>query len=240
MIAKHRRVRDYLRALATHELAEGESIPSERELAERFSVSRMTIRQAVDALVIDGLLERKQGKGTFVTSPKIDLQARLTSFEEEMTLRGLVPSSVLMSAATLPARIRVADALNLASGDDVYCLHRVRLADAVPIAVEKTWLPAGILPRLLEPQPPRNIYDELSQRGLKPEWGEDTVEATEATCEEADLLGIDVGKAVLKIERRSFTGNVAVEYTQSVYRGDRHTLWVPLTTRGRGLYRSSN
>ena len=86
--AKYVVVREHLLALIDQGLKPGAPMPSERELCELFGVSRMTVRQAVDTLVVDGVLKRHQGKGTFVASPKVDLQLRLTSFTEEMQRRG--------------------------------------------------------------------------------------------------------------------------------------------------------
>jgi len=86
--AKYVIVRNHLLDLVRNGLANGSPVPSERELCEQFEVSRMTVRQAIDTLVVDGVLERHQGKGTFVAPPKLDLQVRLTSFTQEMRRRG--------------------------------------------------------------------------------------------------------------------------------------------------------
>lgn len=226
---KYIQVRDYLKGLVSHELSVGDAIPSERLLCERFGVSRMTVRQAVDALVVDGVLERIQGKGTYVARPKVDLQMRLTSFGEEMHRRGMEPSSRLLTAEVQSASPDVADALDLQPGEQVYYLHRVRKADGEPMAIEQTWVPAALVPGFFEPLPPASIYGELARRGLKSEWGEDTVDAGEAAPEEAELLGIKKGKAVLRIARRTFSGHVATDYSRCAYRADRYTLWVPVS-----------
>lgn len=227
---KYIQVRDYLRALVTHELKVADAIPSERELCERFGVSRMTVRQAVDALVVEGLLDRVQGKGTFVARPKVDLQVRLASFGDEMRRRGLSPSSRMVSAEVQVAPHDVAEMLNLAKGEQVYYLYRVRLADGEPMALEQTWIPTHLAPGFFDPVPPESVYGALTSRGLKPEWGEDTVDADEASVEEAGLLGIEPLRAVLRIARRTFSGDVAIEYARSAYRADRYTLWVPVAT----------
>ena len=95
-------MREHLLALIAQGLKPGAPMPSERELCELFGVSRMTVRQAVDTLVVDGVFKRHQGKGTFVASPKVDLQLRLTSFTEEMQRRGMIPGAVFLIAATVP------------------------------------------------------------------------------------------------------------------------------------------
>lgn len=231
---KYLQVRDYLRSLVTSELGTGElgtgdPVPSERALCERFGVSRMTVRQAVDALVVEGVLERVQGRGTFVAPPKVDLQVRLASFTEEMTRRGMTASVRVLAADEVPAEPDIAAALDLASGDRVIHLHRLRFADDAPMAVEHTWLPAARVPGFLDDGPPRSVYVELTARGLIPDWGEDTIDAGEADHEEARLLTIGPGKPVLRISRRAFTSDRPIEYARSAYRSDRYTLWVPVS-----------
>ena len=116
---KYLQVRDYLRIVAEQELQPGDPVPSERDLCDRFGVSRMTVRQAVDALVVEGLLQRVQGSALFVARPKVDLQVRLTSFTEEMRRRGMTPSVRHLRAETVPADAAVAQALEISPGDDV-------------------------------------------------------------------------------------------------------------------------
>ena len=225
---KYLQVRDYLRALVTSELGPGDPVPSERALCERFGVSRMTVRQAVDALVVEGVLERVQGSGTYVAPPKVDLQVRLASFTEEMTRRGMTASVKVLAAEEIGAEPDIAAALELKPGAAVVHLHRLRFADDEPMAVEHTWLPAGRLPGFIDDEPPTSVYVELAARGLIPDWGEDTIDAGEADHEEAELLTIRRGKPVLRISRRAFTGNEPIEYARSAYRSDRYTLWVPV------------
>lgn len=225
---KYMRVRDYLRSLVTHELEVGDVIPSERLLCERFGVSRMTVRQAVDALVVEGLLEREQGRGTFVAPSKVDLEVRLVSYGEEMRRRGMEPSSDILSAEEVAATPDVADALELLPGEQVYYLHRVRLADGEPMAIEQSWVPCRLVPGLFDDAVPESIYGELRRRGLDPDWGEDTVAAGEVDARDAALLGIRVGRAVLRTTRRTFSGQTACVYSRSSYRADRYVLWVPV------------
>jgi len=234
-VLKYVRVRDFLRSLVTHELAVGDAIPSERLLCERFGVSRMTVRQAVDALVVEGLLRREQGRGTFVAPSKVDLEVRLASFGEEMRRRGLEPSSKVLAAEVVPATPDVADALDLLPGEEVYALHRVRYADGEPMAIEQAWLPSRLVPGLFDDGAPVSVYGELRRRGLEPDWGEDTVGATEVDATDAELLGLRAGKAVLRLTRRTFVGQVACVYSRSSYRADRYVLWVPLRAPRRAV-----
>lgn len=232
---KHVRVRDYLRSLVTHELGVGDAIPSERVLCERFGVSRMTVRQAVDALVVDGLLVREQGRGTFVAPTKVDLEVRLATFGEEMRRRGMEPSSTVLAAEVVEATPDVADALDRVAGEPVHHLHRVRHADGEPMAIEQTWVPVDLVPGLFTDGPPESVYAELRRRGLAPDWGEDTVAASEVDPLDAPLLGLRPGAPVLRIARRTFAGHVACAYSRSSYRADRYELWVPLRAPRRVL-----
>jgi GntR family transcriptional regulator len=232
---KYVRVRDYLRSLVTHQLAVGDAIPSERLLCERFRVSRMTVRQAVDALVVDGLLEREQGRGTFVAPTRMDLEVRLASFGEEMRRRGMEPSSMKLAAEEVAATPDIADALELLPGEQVFYLHRVRYADGEPMAIEQTWVPSRLVPGLFDDGIPESIYGELRRRGLEPDWGEDTVAAAEIDAKDGGLLGLRTGKAVLRLTRRTFAGEIACAYSRSSYRADRYVLWVPLRAPRRAL-----
>jgi len=234
-VLKYVRVRDYLRSLVTHELAPGDAIPSERILCDQFGVSRMTVRQAVDALVVEGLLAREQGRGTFVAPTKVDLEVRLASFGEEMQRRGMEPASKVLSAEVVAATPDIADALDILPGERVFSLHRVRLADGEPMAIEQSWLPCQLVPGFFDGPLPDSIYGELRRRGLEPDWGEDVVSAAEVDTGDAELLSVPTGRAVLRVTRRTFAGETACVYSRSTYRADRYVLWVPLRAPKRAL-----
>jgi len=227
-VHKHVQVREYVRALVG-DAAPGSPAPSERELVQHFGVARMTVRQALDALVVEGLLERVPGRGTFVARAKAGAQMRLTSFTEEMTRRGLKPDARTLLARMESAGPGVARALEIDEGAKVVHWQRLRLADGVPMALEDAYLADSIIPRFLEQPLPQSLYVELQRRDLLPTWGEDSVDASLARHEEADLLGTRAGEPVLRIARRSFAGNIAVEVSRSTFRADRYTLWVPLS-----------
>ena len=229
---KHVRVRDYLRGLVAHELVVGDTIPSERELCERFAVSRMTVRQAIDALVNEGLLHREQGRGTFVAPPRTDMELRLVGFGDDMRRRGMNPHTELLDAETVDAPWDVAEALELDAGAVVHHVQRLGWADGRPMALEESWVSAGIFPDLLDGVPhefPESLYATFRDHGHDPDWGEDTVSASDASAHEADLLRLGAARTVLRITRRTFAGQVACAFSRSCYRADRYTLWVPLT-----------
>ena len=131
--------------------AAGARIPSERELAQAFHVSRMTARQALQLLATDGFIASRVGKGTFVLKPRIDQELLLlTSFTEDIRQRGMVPHSRVIVAAIEPADQEVAKKLQISEGTDVVFLSRVRMADEEPIAWEKCSLNARLCPGVLD------------------------------------------------------------------------------------------
>ena len=206
-----------------------EPIPSERELAVRYGVARMTVRQAVESLVAEGRLFKVTGKGTFVAGPKVDLQARLTSFSEEMARRGMQPSSTVLAFTRMRATAHLARELSCGVNEDLVHLNRLRFADDVPMAVERAWVPQRLVPGLASERAPESLYKTLAERyGLVPDWGEDTIEAVAADKEVANYLGVPAGSPLLLIERHSYAGQTLASYSVSFYRSDRYKLWVPL------------
>jgi GntR family transcriptional regulator len=227
-VHKHVQVREYVRALING-AEPGSPAPSERELVQHFKVARMTVRQALDALVAEGLLERVPGRGTFVSQAKGDSEGRLSSYSEEMTRRGMRPGARTLLARMEAAGPGVARALEMAEGEQVVHWQRLRFADDQPMSIEDAYLADRVVPHLLDHPLPESLYVELGSRGLLPTWGEDSVASALATAEEAALLCVAEGDPVLRIARRAFAGSVAVEVSRSTFRSDRFTLWVPLT-----------
>ena len=221
-------VRNYLQTLINDGLTAGDPVPSERELCELFDVSRMTVRQAIDTLIVDGVLERQQGRGTFVAPPKLDLQLRLTSFTEEMNRRGMLAGSRVLAAETIPANDEFADALELSLGAPVHYLRRLRTADSDPMAIEESWLSADTLPNFLELAGRRSLYATLLEQDKRPNWGEDSIEARSISPEDAALLEVPVNTPGLYITRRTYRDQQAIVYSNSLYRADRYSLWVPV------------
>src|SRR5688572_4522616 len=226
-VHKHVQVREYVRELIGG-AEPGTPAPSERELVQLFGVARMTVRQALDALVAEGLLERIPGRGTFVADSRVDHVPRLTGFAEEMTRRGMSPASRTLLARMESAGPGVARALEIGVGDAVVHWQRLRLADGAPMCVEDAYLAAALVPGLLE-HLPQSLYAELERRELAPTWGEDSIDAGLAQEPEARLLGLRVGHPVLRVARRAFCDRSPIEVSRSTYRADRCTMREPLT-----------
>jgi GntR family transcriptional regulator len=225
-VPKHVQVREYVRGLV-RDAAPGTAAPSERELVHHFQVARMTVRQAMDALVGEGLLERVPGRGTFVARPRREV-GRLRSYTEEMAARGLLAESQTLVARREQAGPGVARALGVTPGDAVIRWKRLRRADGLPMCVEDAYLNEVLLPGFLQAGMPTSLYDALAARGLRPTWAEDSICADVATTQEAEHLEIEPGCAVLRQTRRALNEDKIVEVSRSVYRSDRFSWRVQL------------
>lgn len=238
-VPKWQQLHDILLDLIVGELSVDAMVPSERQLAQRFGLSRMTARQALDHLVSAGWLYRVQGRGTFVARPKIDMPLRLASFTEDMVERGLRPGATDLDSRTVRANAALARQLSLRTGQRVHVIERLRTADGLPMAIERFHLPAMLAPDLLAHRlTGRSLYALLEQEyGIVPDEGTQTIAA--GTVEPADgrLLGLPRSAAVLLLQRRSRAHGHPVEYTVSTYRADRYqlhsSLAVPTAGRAR-------
>lgn len=238
-VPKYHQLSEILADLIATELEVDTPIPSERVLAERFGVARMTARQAVNQLVTGGKLYRVPARGTYVARPTIVLPARLTSFTQDMASRGLTPGSVDLVRRTDPAEPAVAVQLGVRPGEQVHVIERLRTADGEPMAIERAYLPAAIAPGLSEQSlADRSLYAVLEERhGIVLDAGEQTISASTVTGADAGLLAVPDGSPVLLLTRRSFATGVPVEYVVSAYRADRYQLHVSLDRSAPGMSR---
>ena len=119
----------------------GDMIPPESELTERYGVSRTTVRQVLDMLVNEGLIYRQQGRGTFVAHPTVEQTlVRIVSFTDDMVQRGFKPGTRVLSAKLIPAPEDIARRLEIAPGEELACIKRLRLADEEPMSIEESHL----------------------------------------------------------------------------------------------------
>lgn len=200
-------------------------IPSERELCEQFQVSRMTVRQALLALVRDGVLRREVGKGTFVAEPRITQRlTQLTGFTEDMRARGRRPGAQLLAVAMEPATPAVAGMLRVPLGTEAVRVERLRTADGEPMAIEASHLCFAGCRALADEDLSGSLYALLSQKyGVVPTRARQRLVAAVADRRESEILGIRRSSPVLRIERVTYDQNDRpFEYTQSTYRGDRY------------------
>ena len=157
-VPKYFQLREILLDLIdSDELSIGAAIPSERELCQRFGLSRMTVRQAVDHLVSEGRLHRVPGKGTFVARPKIELALQLTSFTDDMRARGMEPGSRDLDRRTVRASAHLAKELGIQPGEDVHFIERLRTADGEPLSHRARAHPGQARPRPGRARPVRQV-----------------------------------------------------------------------------------
>lgn len=145
-VPKYYRLKRHLLDM-TETLPPGTPVPPERTLAAEFDTSRTTVRQALQELVVEGRLERIQGKGTFVAKPKVSQALQLTSYTEDMRAQGLEPTSQLLDIGYVTADDTLAGLLDITAGGRVLRIERLRLASGEPMAIETTHLSAKRFPR---------------------------------------------------------------------------------------------
>ncbi len=230
-LTKHEALRhDLLEAIST--LPVGHVIPSERQIAEDYHVSRMTARRAVEQLVHEGRLERRQGAGTFIAQPRVSLPLRLRSFTDDLSGPGSVPGAIVQSQVQKPASQEVASVLDVPSGTDVVEIVRVRTMNSSPVSVERAYFEAGRVPDLAAIDlTGRSLYATIVSRyGIYPEGGEERIRAGACNAEDAGFLDIEADVPVLHMTRRTTWHRRPFEYTVSTYRGDRFELVAQLHT----------
>ncbi|MGN9910176.1 GntR family transcriptional regulator [Phytohabitans sp. LJ34] len=208
----------------------GDPLPSDSELCERFSVSRMTARQAVMRLVNEGAIYRVPGSGSFIADRHIHRgMNRLLSFTEDMRARGRVVSSRVLSAGLREGAPDELRALHLAPGDRVVAVTRVRLADGVPLALERAVLPPSMAPILEADLATTSLHELSRELGREPTKALGSLTAVTASPLDAELLEVKVGGGLL-VERRTILDQqgAPMEYTETSYVGDRYLFDVVL------------
>ena len=209
-------------------LAPGELLPSEAELCKTFNVSRSTVRQAIGSLETEGLVVRKQGRGTFVAEPKMRRKTEnVYSFTSEISSMGLTPSSTLVEFEVMEPTPDITRVLELSTQDTaVYRFTRIRNVDGEPLILETSFYPQYIYPNLTrELVQTHSIYSLLYHVGIIPAAAEDTYEAVVLDDVRANLLHVPQGSCAFYHQRRTSTEDGRIyEYTCSYIRADRVTL----------------
>ncbi|MDI3548622.1 MAG: GntR family transcriptional regulator, N-acetylglucosamine utilization regulator [Halanaerobiales bacterium] len=226
-----------LKELMKEKIEKGEwkindKIPSERDLEKDYDVSRMTVRKAIIELVNEGILTRKQGKGTFVKELRIEQDlVKLNGFTQEMRLRGLKPSTRVIDAAEISPDIDVRNKLKLNLGEKVFVLKRLRLANDEPMAYEVSYISEKLCPDLLNHNLNQSLYKVLTEEyNIALKYAMQSLEAGIASKKEADLLNINENDPILILERLTTDGNERpIEFVKSIYRGDKFKFLVRLT-----------
>jgi GntR family transcriptional regulator len=211
-------------------------LPPERELCERFQVSRITVRQALHQLVTEGRLLRIHGRGTYVASSPLKKQLLpLVGFSEDMQSRGQKPGARVLRFEAAPASLAVAQALQLTSGEEVFVLKRLRLANGRPMAIETVQMPEKLCPGIIgESLEDRSLYGLLRQKyAIHPARALQLWQAVACPASDAKLLDLPKGTPVLQIQRTTYDQHGRpFEYLDSFFRGDKYVYYAELKNEG--------
>ncbi|GLS30069.1 GntR family transcriptional regulator [Mesorhizobium albiziae] len=212
----------------------GDALPSERDIALKADISRVTVRKAVQDLVKGGVLIQRHGSGTFV-APRMDRVeqslSRLTSFTEDMARRGMTVRSEWLDRGVYPPSPDEMMVLGLSAKELVARVSRLRIADDTPLAIERASLSTAVLP---DPEAvTTSLYMALEKTGNRPSRAVQRISAANLGEADARLLDVPAGSASLRIERISYlaTGRV-IEFTRSIYRGDAYDFVAELRLGG--------
>lgn len=224
-IAMHNELR---KKVLSKEWVKGQKIPSERDLATEFDVSRMTARQAVSSLVEEGLLERRQGAGTFVASDKVREKLKgIPSFTETIERLGKKPSSKLISFYTKHASESEAEKLKISQDEEVIVMERIRYADDEPICFEVATIPYYIVSELNKEDLKQHLYRSLSDIGYHVARAEQVISATWASEKVADMLNVKRESPILRLKQVSYTQeDKPFEYVRAQYVGSRYEFFI--------------
>ena len=224
----YQQIKNYLNDMIMNgRLAPGHRLPSEKELQDRFGVSRITVRQALQELPLEEKVMRVPGKGTFVLQPKIEPLTALTSFSENMRAQGLEPSYCQAQVELVEPPATVRTVLDLSKGEQAVHIHCLMLADGLPMAIQDEYLPPGIYrrnPRLFTPEVLNvtSLYNILERElGIPLIRAEEYVDVARASPQEAELLTMEPDDLVLVITRITVTDDdIPVEYVKLTFRAD--------------------
>lgn len=221
IVPAHKRIRDDLVAeIESGALSARDRLPGEVELAARYGVTRMTVRQALSHLVNDGLLVRRRGVGTFVAENAAQRRnmSRLTGFTEDMRSSGRQVVTRMLAQRIMPAPDDVAEALQLAPSLHVTHVGRLRVVDGTPVIIQHSWVPYDLCPELWsEPLVSDSLYATLRDKyEIVLRRADQRIAAVSATHEHAALLEVPTRAPLLRVERVTLDDrNVPVELARS-------------------------
>jgi len=225
----YKRIQNVIRQrIETGQLKPGDVVDSERELAKLHKVSLMTARHALVDLAREGIVERRRGAGTFVAPPKIHFN-KLMSYTEQMSSRGLMAQSKLVSSGVLDDEPDIAARLSLSATTHLTMIERVRKAGDEPLALESCYLSAQEFPGLVAASLERgSLFSTLENRyGVELAYADEEIDATAADPKTAELLAVPRGSPLLRMRQLIYTNKgKAVIYVLGLYRSGRHTLLI--------------
>lgn len=206
----------------------GDRLPSERDLADHFEVTRMTLRQAVTLLVEEGILERRVGSGTYVASHRVrDKMRGTTSFTEIVHSQGKTPSSKLISYQRQLASDTEIKELQLEPSDYVIRMERIRYADNIPLVFEVASIPEKFIKDMKRDEITEHFFKTLVSHGFEIGKSRQTIYAKTASERVASYLSVSRGHAILALTQVSYFSNGnPFEYVRSQYVGDRFEFYL--------------
>lgn len=224
-------VRRFLEAQIESGMEPHEKLSTERALAESFHVNRLTVRRALDDLERHGLVYRVQGSGTFVSETPINKTVEFSSFSEDMRQRNMVPGSLSVTVTLDSAGMQVGYALGLSPASDVVRIRRVRTADGEPMCLESTCIPAQFVPGLEDGIRGDSLYEDLANRfEIHLERADQTIRVAVLDHEDAEKLLVPPFSPAFLVQRTAFDARGrAVEFAESLYRGDRYSYTVSVS-----------
>ncbi|MBW4438643.1 MAG: GntR family transcriptional regulator [Pleurocapsa minor GSE-CHR-MK-17-07R] len=222
-----------LQLIDSNLLNTGDPLPSERQLSEVYGVNRMTVRQALDGLVRKGVVDRRQGTGSFVASFK-PFTPTVVGFSQRMHEAGMNPSSRLLHREVITPEPLIAHRLHLKPDDRVIMLKRLRLLNDEPLMIETSYLSYGMFPGLMQ----ADVENESLYRVLKNDYGlvvqeaEHTMEPTLPNAYEAYNLGVPMNAPAMLVRVVAYSAdNIPIEMSKAVVRGDRCRYFFRVNTR---------
>ena len=211
----------------------GDKLPSETALCDQFAISRMTVKQAMDSLVNEGVVYRKKGSGSFVADAKFEQPlSKLTSFSEDMEARGMRPGSQTLCCEVIVAPEHVREIFGFSESDKVIHLVRMRLANDRPMALEHCYLKYDLCFAVAECDlNNRSLYKVLEEKcGIRMVRATQQIAFSTCTAEEAQLLQVQANMPAFHLARRTYDQhNRLVEYTDSKYRSDRYYFTIEMS-----------
>lgn len=204
-------------------------LENEIALAKRYSLSRPTMRQAMDQLVRVGLVVRRRGVGTQVVAPPVRRNLKLSSLYNDLQDEDAQPQTKVLALEIITADESICDRLGLHKGATVQYLRRLRLVDGRLLALMENWVPPSVAELSLSALEKDGLYNILRRSGVDFRMAHQTVGATTANAEQAELLGTDRGAALVLMDRTALdSSGTAVEYGHHIYRADRYSFDITL------------
>lgn len=223
--------------IANGEFVANERLPSEEQLQAMFGVSRATVRQALQTLEHEALIERMPGKGSFVAGSKSAVaEVKMTCLLEDLIALGIPGRNLVSDVGVVSAGRAIADAMKVQRGESVFTFQRLVVVDDVPFASHRAYLPVSTRSRLREkdlanPHLLRTLADKCD---LHAETAEHAIEAVLADAHQAELLDVDPGAALLSVTRTTFDkAGTPIEYGSTLYRSDRTRFYITQRQRSK-------